>query len=108
MYDPFLSTSPSLRLLKPLCKVDTFVDPSFHGMGSGRVYLAMARRTIHNLFPLWESRGSFIRLYKLLTGKAKLSSEGVTRNLRGHVPSDDEKKVIDQETAMEKDRYKPV
>lgn len=104
-----ISTSLSLQLLKPLCKVDTFVDFSFHWMGSGRVYLAMARCAIHNLFPLWESRASFIRLYKLLTGKAKFSPvEGVTRNLRGHVPSDDEKKVIDQETAIEEDRYKPV
>ena len=45
-----ISTSPALQLLKPLCKIDTFVDSSFHGMGSGRVYLAMARRAIHNLF----------------------------------------------------------
>jgi|SRR5579862_3307613 len=57
-------------------------------------------------FPLWESRASFVRLWKLLTGQVKLSAvESVSRDLHGKVHADEK---TDSDTKIEEDQFKNV
>lgn len=59
-------------------------------------------------FPLWESRASFIRLWKLMTGQTKLSVvDSVTRDRHGKVDDDKEKK-LNLDTTVEEDQYRNV